>query len=59
MPWLAWFALALVITGFAAITGIKAKGTRPVAHTQLMGVARWVLFLIAIIVAYQAYKAAQ
>ena len=59
MPWLAWFALALVITAFAAVTGFKAKGTRPVARTQLMGVARWVLLLIALIVAYQAYKAAQ
>ncbi len=59
MPWLAWFALALVITVFAAVTGIKAKGTRPVANTQLMGVARWVLLLIVLIVAYQAYRAAQ
>ena len=41
MSWFAWFALALVITVFAAVTGFKAKGTRPVAHTQLMGVARW------------------
>ena len=59
MPWLGWFALALVITAFAAVTGIKAKGTRPVANTQLMAVARWVLLLIALIVAYQAYRAAQ
>jgi len=59
MPWLAWFALALVITVFAAVTGIKAKGTRPVAHTQLMAVARWVLLLIVLIVAWQAYRAAQ
>jgi hypothetical protein len=56
MPWFAWFALALVITAFAAVTGIKAKGTRHVAGTQLMGVARWVLLLFAIIVAYQAYR---
>jgi len=57
MPWYAWFALALVITVFAAVTGMKAKGTRPVAHTQLMGVARWVLLLIVLIVAWQAYRA--
>lgn len=57
MPWLAWIALALVITVFAAVTGLKAKGTRPVAHTQLMGVARWVLLLIVLIVAYTAYRA--
>jgi len=57
MSWFAWFALALVITVFAAVTGFKAKGTRPVAHTQLMGVARWVLLLIVLIVAYQAFRA--
>lgn len=57
MSWLAWFALVLVITVFAAVTGLKAKGTRPVAHTQLMGVARWVLVLIVLVVAYAAYRA--
>jgi len=59
MSWLGWFAIALVITVFAAVTGIKAKGTRPVANTQLMGVARWVLLLIVLAVAYQVYRAAQ
>ena len=59
MPWLAWFALALVVTVFAAVTGIRAKGTRPVAGTQLMGVARWVLLLIVMVIAYVAYRAAQ
>jgi putative effector of murein hydrolase len=59
MSWLGWFAIALVITVFAAVTGIKAKGTRPVANTQLMGVARWVLLLIVLAVAYQIYRAAQ
>lgn len=57
MPWLAWFAPALVITVFAAVTGLKPKGTRPVARTQLMGVARWVLLILALVVAYQAYRA--
>ena len=59
MSWLGWFALALVITVFAAVTGIKAKGTRPVANTQLMGVARWVLLLIVLVVAWQVYRGAQ
>jgi len=59
MSWLGWFAIALVITVFAAVTGIKAKGTRPVANTQLMGVARWVLLLIVLVVAWQVYRAGQ
>ena len=57
MSWFAWIVIALVIAVFAAVTGVKAKGTRPVARTQLMGVARWVLLIIVLIVAYQAYRA--
>ena len=59
MSWFGWFAIALVITVFAAVTGFKAKGTRPVANTQLMGVARWVLLLIVLAVAWQVYRAGQ
>lgn len=56
MTWLAWLALAVLITAVAAITGIKPKGTRHVARTRLMGMARLVLLAIAIIVAYIAYQ---
>ena len=59
MSWLAWFALALVVTVFAAVTGLKAKGTRPVARTQLMGVARWVLLFIVVVLAFLAYQASR
>jgi hypothetical protein len=57
MTWLAWLGLAAIITAFAAVTGIKAKGTRPVAHTRLMGMARLVLGVIAIVFAYLAFRA--
>ena len=57
MSWLAWLALAVAITAVAAITGIKPKGTRHVAHTRLMGVARLVLLLVAIIFVYLAFRA--
>jgi len=56
MSWLAWLTIALVIAVFAAVTGIKGKGTRHVAGTQLMGVARVVLFLIVAVVAYMAWN---
>jgi hypothetical protein len=49
--------VAVIIAGFAALTGIKPKGTRPVARTQLMGVARVVLLIIAAILAYVWYRA--
>jgi len=48
---------AVLITAIAAITGIKPKGTRHVAHTRLMGVARLVLLVIVIIFAYLAFRA--
>lgn len=57
MSWLAWLALALVITVFAAVTGIKGKDTRHVAGTQLMGVARVVLLLIVAVIAYMVWNA--
>jgi hypothetical protein len=57
MTWLAWLGLAVIITAFAAVTGFKARGTRPVAHTRLMGMARLALWVIVIIVAYLAFRA--
>jgi hypothetical protein len=57
MTWFAWLGLAVLITALAAVTGIKPKGTRPVAHTRLMGVARFVLLLILIVFAYLAFRA--
>jgi len=57
MTWLFWLMVAVIVAGFAALTGIKPKGTRPVAHTQLMGVARVVLLIVAAIVAYLSYRA--
>ena len=57
MNWLVWLGLAVVIAAVAAVTGIKPKGTRPVAHTRLMGAGRIALFLIVAIFAYLAYRA--
>lgn len=54
MTWLTWLGLAVLITAIAALTGIKARGTRPVAHTQLMGAARVVLALGVLLVLYLA-----
>ena len=57
MNWFAWLGLAVLITAVAAITGVKPKGTRHVAHTQLMGVARFILLLLVILFTYLAYRA--
>jgi hypothetical protein len=57
MTWLAWLGLAVLITAVAAVTGIKPKGTRHVAGTRLMGVARVALLIFVAIFAYLAFRA--
>ena len=57
MTWLTWLLMALLVATFAALTGIKPKESRPVAHTRLMGVARIVLVVAVLIVAYMAFQA--
>ena len=57
MGWLFWLTLAVVVVAFAAVTGIKPKEGRPVARTQLMAVARFVLVLLALVFIYMAYQA--
>lgn len=57
MNWFVWLGLAVVVAGVAAVTGIKPKGTRPVAHTRMMGVGRIALFAIVVIFIYLAYRA--
>jgi hypothetical protein len=56
VTWLAWLVLAVIITAVAAVTGVKPKGTRPVAHSRLMGMARLVLLVVVIIFAYLAFR---
>ena len=57
MTWYTWLILAMVITAAAAVTGIKPTGTRHVARTSMMGVARFVLLFIIIVFVYMAYRA--
>ena len=57
MSWLFWIGLAVAIGIVAAVTGTKPKGTRPVARTRLMGVARFVLLILIAIVLFLAYRA--
>ncbi len=57
MNWLVWLGLAVVVAAVAAVTGIKPKGTRPVAHTRMMGMGRVALVIIVIIFAYIAFRA--
>ena len=57
MTWLGWLIIVVLITAVAAVTGIKPKGTRYVARTSMMGVARFVLVIVILILAYVVYRA--
>jgi hypothetical protein len=57
MSWLVWLGLAVVLGALAAVTGIKPEGTRPVARSRLMGVARFVLLILIALVLFLAYRA--
>jgi hypothetical protein len=56
MTWLTWLVIAVVITAVAAVTGLKPSGTRPMARTHLMGVARGVLVVVVLILLYLAVR---
>jgi hypothetical protein len=49
VSWIVLLGIAVVLVAVAALTGIKPKGTRPVARTGLMTAARVVLLLGAAI----------
>jgi hypothetical protein len=55
--WILWLGLAVLVTAVAAITGLKSKGTRPVANTRLMAVGRFILFVLIALFAYMAFRA--
>jgi hypothetical protein len=57
MNWLGWLDLAVVVTVVAAVTGIQPKDARSVAHTRMMGMARFVLFGLVVILVYFALHA--
>ena len=57
MTWLVWLTVAVILAAVVAVTGAQPKGTRPVAGTHLMTVARVVLLLFIAICAYFAFRA--
>jgi heme/copper-type cytochrome/quinol oxidase subunit 4 len=57
MNWMTWLGLAVLLTAIAAVTGIKPKGTRHVAHSRMLGMGRVFLILLVAIFAYMAYRA--
>ena len=56
MNWLFWLGLAVLLSVVAAVTGLKSRGTRPVAGSRLMSVGRFILLLMIALVAWMAYR---
>jgi hypothetical protein len=57
MNWIVWLGLAVLVTAVAAVSGIKPKGTRHVAHTRMLGMGRVFLLILVVIFAYMAFRA--
>jgi hypothetical protein len=57
MTWLTVLIVVALVAAVAALTGVKPKGTRHVAGTRLMGVARFVLVLMIAISLYFVWRA--
>ena len=55
--WIVWLGLAVLVTAVAAVSGIKPKGTRHVAHTRMLGMGRVFLLILIVIFAYMAFRA--
>jgi hypothetical protein len=58
VTWYTWLIAAALAAAVAAVTGIKPRGTRPVARTHLMTVARVVLVVMVLIVVYFVLRGA-
>ena len=56
MTWLTALVVVVLVVAVAAVTGFKPKGTRHVAGTRMMGVARFVLVVVILIVAYLVFR---
>ena len=57
MSWLFWLGIAVLVGVIAAVTGAKPKGTRPLARSRLMGIARVVLWIVVVLLLWLAYRA--
>jgi hypothetical protein len=56
MNWLGWLGLAVIATAVVAVTGIQPKDARPVAHIRMMGMARFALLGLVVILVYVALR---
>lgn len=46
MSWIFWLGIAVGLSVVFSLTALKPKGTRPVAHTRLLAIARVILLIL-------------
>jgi len=54
--WMFGVVLVLLIVAVVALSGAQPEGGRPVARTRLMGVARVVVLVVVLVLAYLAFR---
>lgn len=52
MSWGFWLTIAVLVSVFFAIFGLKPRGARPVANSRLMNVARVALLIVVVVLFY-------
>ena len=52
MSWSVFLSLAVVVSVLFAVTALKPRGSRPVANTRLLTVARVVLLITVVVLFY-------
>ncbi len=57
MTWLTALLLVAIVVAIVAVTGLQPSGGRRVANTSLMTVARAVLVVMVLVVAWFVYHA--
>jgi hypothetical protein len=57
MTWWVWLSFAAIMAAFVATFALQPEGTRPVANTRLMAVARVALLVFVALYAFLAYRA--
>ena len=48
--------VAVVLIAVAAVLGAQPKGARQVSNTKLMGVARFILIVFGLVLAFLAFR---
>jgi hypothetical protein len=57
MSWLLLLGIVAAVIAVVSVLGVRPKGGRPVDRTQLMGVARFVLIIAALIIGFLVFRA--